>query len=168
MVHWDSVIKMLGNSTNLLSNPTVQSVGATPSLTTSSSRNASICPMPSTNHMHATGGQSLNLQSLTYPVPVRKDEALQKAIQYVASLSGEDKAAFKSAPNIIERLQEIQGKNKSLICSLTPRVERVLQCVRTFIGSLAIFIQQNPEISSLVVGGVNCVLTVGTYSSLFI
>ena len=90
--------------------------------------------------------------------------ALQKAMQeYVSKLSDDDKEAFKSAPDIIGRLQEMQCNSKSPISnSLMTRVERVLQCIKNFMGSLAIFIQQSPEISSLVVGGVSCILTVGT------
>ena len=92
------------------------------------------------------------------------DEAFQKAVQqYMKQLPDDDKTAFLSAPDVIEHLQEMQCNNKSLISSsLTTRVEKVLQCVKGFIGSLGICIQHNPEISSLVVGGVNCILTVGT------
>ena len=96
------------------------------------------------------------------PVPAN---AFQKAIQkYVKEgLLDSDKAAFLDAPNVMDHLQEIQRNGKSVISSsLTCRVEKVLQGVKSFMGSLAIFIQQHPEISSLVVGGVSCVLTVGT------
>ena len=98
------------------------------------------------------------------------DETLQKAIQeYVNKLSDDDKAAFLSAPDIIEHLKEMQCNGKSLISSsLTARVEKVLQCVKHFMGSLGIFIQHSPEISSLVVGGVNCILTVGTAKPVFL
>ena len=100
------------------------------------------------------------------PTSAKEDGTLQKAIQkYVETLLDDDKEAFQSAPEIIERLQEMQSNGKSLISSsLTARVEKVLQCVKNFMGSLGIFIQHSPEISSLVVGGVNCVLTVGTIS----
>ena len=47
------------------------------------------------------------------------------------------------------------------------RVRKVLKCVSHFMGSIGIFIQSNPEISSLVVGGVNCILTVSTCSRAF-
>ena len=120
--------------------------------------------------LHATGAQSVNLQS-----PTPKDEAFQKAIQeYVKKLSNDDKAAFKSvasaesAQDLIERLQEMQHNNKSPISSsCISRVERVLQCIKSFMSSLSIFIQQNPEISSLVVGGVNCIMMVGTGSTCY-
>ena len=94
------------------------------------------------------------------------NEALQKAIQkYQRELSEDDKVAFQSAPNIMERLQEMEGNGKPLISSsLATRVEKVLQCINKFMGSLGIFIQHSPEISSLVVGGLNCILMVGTCS----
>ena len=118
-----------------------------------------------TGPMHGAGAQPVNTQ---LPTPLRpmKNEALQKAIQeYVSQLSSDDKAAFQFAPDIIKRLQEMQRNNKSCIPnSLTTRVERVLQCIKHFMGSLSIFIQHSPEISSLVVGGANCILTVGITS----
>ena len=114
--------------------------------------------------MPAAGAHSAKTQlPMTPPVPAKKDKVLQKVIQeYVAKLSDDDRAAFQSAPDIIQCLEEMQRNGKSLISSsLTSRVEKVLQCVKNFMGSLSIFIQQNPEISSLVVGGVNLILTVG-------
>lgn len=45
-----------------------------------------------------------------------------------------------------------------LSSSLTERTQRVLNCINHFLGSISIMIQQSPEISSLVVGGVNCIL----------
>lgn len=94
--------------------------------------------------------------------PVPTNEALQKAVQkYVKALSDEDKEAFRSAPDIMEQLEKIQCNRKHLISSsLTTRVEKVLQCIKTVMSSLGIFIQHNPEISSLVVGSVNCIMTV--------
>ena len=113
--------------------------------------------------MHTAGAQFRNHQAPTPLVPA-KDEALQKAIQeYISKLSNDDKAAFQSAPDIIERLDEMQHKSKTPIpSSLATRAERVLQCIKYFMGSLSIFIQQSPEISSLVVGGVSCILSVGS------
>lgn len=117
-------------------------------------------PMHSSAPVHAVGPHPMNPQ-LPPPVPAN---AFQKAIQkYVKELSDSDKAAFLKAPNVMDRLQEIQRNGESPIpSSLTSRVEKVLQGVKFFMSSLGIFIQQNPDISSLVVGGVNCVLTVGT------
>ena len=110
--------------------------------------------------MHAAGAHSVNLQLPIPPVPV--EDALQKAIQeYVNKLSNDDKAAFRSAPNIIEHLEERQANGKYLISSsLVDRVEKVLQCVKTFMSSLGIVMQQS-QISGLILGGVNCILTVG-------
>ena len=90
------------------------------------------------------------------------DETWQKAIQEY-ELSDDDKEAFRSAPDIIERLEEMERNRKSPISSsLASRVKKVLHCVKNFMDSLKIFVQKSPEISSLVVGGVNCILTVGT------
>ena len=110
--------------------------------------------------IHTAGAHTGNLQ---LPTPV-KDETLQKAIQgYVNNLSAHDKAAFESAPDILEHIQDMQDNGKFLVSeSLTSRVEKVLQCLKRFMGSLTIFIGHSPEISSLVVGGVNCILVVGT------
>ena len=134
-----------------------QSSGATPTPSQPTSSHASA------GSVHAAGVHSGNLQFPTPPIPVRKDEALQKAIRYVTELSEDDKEAFRSAPNIMERLQDVQGNGKVLLSSsLTSRVEKVLQCLKSFMGSLTIFIGHSPAISSLVVGGVNCILMVGT------
>lgn len=116
---------------------------------------------------HAAGTQPTSFQ---FPAPLvqpKQDEVLQKAIQeYVKQLSDDDKAAFQSAPDILEHLQEMQRNGKSLISSsLTARVEKVLQCVKHFMSSLGLFIQHSPQVSSLVVGGVNCILTVSTSSA---
>ena len=112
---------------------------------------------------HVFGGQSSssNPQSPTAPVPA-KSEAFKKAVQeFVDSLSYEDKAAFQSPSDIMERLQAMQNcQNSRVSSSLTTRVQDVLQCVKNFLGSISILIQSNPEIASLVVGGINCILTV--------
>lgn len=114
--------------------------------------------------VHAAGAQSVNLQSTTVAVPVKKSEQLQKAIQvYINTLSDEDKAAFQFAPDILNHLETMQGNRKRLFSdSLTTRVGKVLDCMKFFMSSLTIFIGHHPEISSLVVGGVNCILMVGT------
>ena len=112
-----------------------------------------------------SGGVTSSRPTSSHASSGTMDETFQKAVQeYVKKqLLDEDKTAFLSAPDVIERLQEMQCNSKPLISgSLTTRVEKVLQCVKAFMGSLGIFIQHSPEISSLVVGGVNCILTVGT------
>lgn len=124
-------------------------------------------PLPS--HGQSRGTPSPSQQTSGYAAAgaqsvLSKDETLQKAIQeYISKLSNEDKAAFRTAPDIIERLQEMQYNAKSPISSsFKDRAEKVLQCIKHFMGSLGIFIQHNPDISSLVLGGVNCILTVGS------
>lgn len=112
---------------------------------------------------------SPNPQSLATSGPVR-NKAFQKAIQeYIDNLPDDDKMAFQSATDVMERIGELQ-KDKSRTSSSHPcqvqRVQKVLQCVKLFLVSVAICIQQNPEISSLVVGGLNCILTVSTYLSI--
>ena len=116
-----------------------------------------------TGPMYVAGAQPMNPQ-LSQPLLPAGCGVLQEAIQkYIPQLSDEDRAAFISAPDIMERLQDLQSNHKSALpSSLTTRVERVLQCIKHFMGSLSIFIQQHPETSALVVGGVNCILTVGS------
>lgn len=96
-----------------------------------------------------------------------QNEAFQKATQeYIDHLSDDDKVAFQSATDIMEKLGELQQGRFRISSSHTTRVQKVqkvLQCVKQFLGSIAICIQHHPEISSLVVGGLNCILTVGTF-----
>lgn len=76
-------------------------------------------------------------------------------------LSDDDKEAFKSSSDIMDKLEEMQqDKTPRISSSLTLRVKNVLQCVKHFMGSITIFIQADPAISSLVIGGVNCILMV--------
>ena len=144
--------------------------GATPPPSRPTSSHASARPMNSAVPVHAAGAHPMNPQLHIPPVPAMQDEAFQTAIQkHLEELSDEDKAAFLSAPQIIDRLQEMQCNGKSLIpSSLTTRVENVLQCVKHFMDSLGIFIQHHPDISSLVVGAVNCILTVSASSTFWL
>lgn len=76
-------------------------------------------------------------------------------------LSDDDKEAFKSSSDIMDKLEEMQqDKTPRISSSLTLRVKNVLQCVKHFMESIKIFIQADPAISSLVIGGVNCILMV--------
>lgn len=76
-------------------------------------------------------------------------------------LSDDDKEAFKSSSDIMDKLEGMQqSKTPCISSSLTLRVKNVLQCVKHFMGSITIFIQADPTISALVIGGVNCILTV--------
>lgn len=147
----------LGSSTPTSSNaisgaPIAMSTGTSLTITTKTTSISS----------PVSGAQSVNPQLPATAVSM-KNEAFERAIeQYINMLSDDDKAAFQSAPDIIERLQETQSRRKPLISTdLTARVAKVLQCVKHFMGSLSIFIQQSPQISSLIVGGINCILTVG-------
>ena len=101
-----------------------------------------------------------------------KNEAFQKAIQeYLDNLSDDDKEAFRSATDVIEKLGELQQNKSHISNSHTTRiqkVQKVLQCVKQFLESVAICIQHHPEVSSLVVGGLNCILTVSFCFSIFI
>ena len=124
----------------------------------SSSRN-----LPGT--AQATGYQLPNPQSLTISIPV-KNVAFHKAIQQcVDNLSDDDKEAFQSAKNVMERLGELQQRKprtSSSHITHMQRVQKVLHCLKRFLESTAICIQHHPEISSLVVGGLNCILMVST------
>ena len=92
-----------------------------------------------------------------------KSEGLQQAIQeYVDKLSNDDQIAFRSATDIMDKLGEQQwGKFRITNFHIT-RMQKVLQCVDQFLGSIAICIQYDLRISSLVVGGLNCILAVST------
>ena len=115
---------------------------------------------------NATGVQSPTPQSPTISAPV-KNQAFQTAIQeYLDNLSDDDKVAFQSATDVMQMLGGLQQGKSRISSSHTTRVQKVqkvLQCVKQFLGSIAICIQHSPEISSLVVGGLNCILTVSTY-----
>ena len=143
-----------------------QSTGATSIPSRPTSSHASAGHMHSSTPVVAAVSHAVNPRT---PLPSVPANAFQKAIQiYVGELSVDDKVAFLSAPSVIERLKEIQCNEQSPISSShLVRVEKVLQSVKQFMCSLAIFIQHSPEISSLVVGGVNCILMVGTSSYLF-
>ena len=101
---------------------------------------------------------TLDTKSIATPIPT-KSEA-QKAIkEYIDTLSDDDQIAFQSATDVMQKLAELK-QNKPCISNLhLQRVQKVLQCVKRFI---AIYIQHSPRIYSLVVGGLHCVLTVGT------
>ena len=141
---------------NVISGPLITAGSSTNTSTASASTLA--------GPAHATRNQSPNSQSLAISVPV-KNEAFGKALQeFVDNLSDDDKVAFQSDTDVMLVLEEL-GKSR-ISRSHTPlmqKVQKVLQCVQQFLGSVAICIQHSPEISSLVVGGLNFVLTVSTY-----
>ena len=135
---------------------------ATPTPSRPTSSHVSSGLMHSSTPVHAVGPNPVNPQP---PPPLVPATAFQKAIQkYVKELSDGDKAAFLDAPDVMAHLQKMQDNDKSPISNRhTARVEKVLQFVNHFMDSLSIFIQQSPEISSLVVGGVKCVLKVSAF-----
>lgn len=109
--------------------------------------------------------QSQNPQSPTISMPVR-NEAFQKAIQeYINNLSDDDKVAFHSATDVMEKIEEMQKSKSRITPTQVQKMKKALQCVKQFLGSVIICIQHSPEISTLVVGGLNCILTVSTYES---
>lgn len=115
----------------------------------------------------AVGAQSLNpIAPAPAPAPA-KNEAFEKAVKsYINQLTEADKKAFLSGSDIMARLQEMQNDQSGfgrVSGQFTPRIQKVLQCIKQFMGSIAISIQHHPEISSLVLGGFNCILTVGTF-----
>ena len=117
---------------------------------------------------HASGGgQSLNPQPSTVSMPA-KNEAFERAVavalqKHIDKLSDDDRDAFQSATAVMGKLEELQQDNSRISASHTSRVEKLLQRLQQFLGSVAICIQHSPEISSLVVGGLHCVLTVATH-----
>ena len=112
----------------------------------------------------ATGDQSLNPRSSEISVP-KKNQVFQKAIQnYIDKLSNDDKEAFQSASDVMDKLGALPPAKSHLSISVMQKLQKVQQYVNQFLGSIAICIQQSLEISSLVMGGLNCILRVCTTS----
>lgn len=135
-----------------------------------SSRGAS--PAPSRPASPAPSGPA-STHSVMGPVP-SKNKAFEGAValmlqNHIDSLSDDDKKAFQRASvvDVMEELRKAQHSTSGISDSLS-RVQKALKFVDRFMGSLAIFIQQSPEISSLVVGGLNCILMVCISSSHFL
>ena len=121
--------------------------------------------------VNAPGTHSLNTQIPAIPVVApAKYEAFERALRaYVDDrLSDDAKKDFRSASDIMETLQRMQYHQSGpaskirISSSVSARVNKVLQSLRNFMESVTICIQHSPEISSLVIGGVNCILTVRT------
>ena len=115
--------------------------------------------------LSSTPASTPNPQSFAIYKPVKK-KAFQQAIQeYIDNLSFDDKIAFQSATDVMETigvLQKYKSRTSRYRTSQIQKMQKALKCVKLFLGSVAICIQQNPEITSLVVGGLNCILTVST------
>lgn len=126
--------------------------------------NRGISSSPLTGHTSA-GNQYPQPPSPAVSVP-STNEAFRKAVQgYIVGLSDDDKSAFYSATSVIQKLEELPlGKSRisSSHTTLIQKAQKVLQCVKQFLAPIAICIQHHPEVSSLIVGGLNCVLTVST------
>lgn len=74
-----------------------------------------------------------------------------------------DKAAFQCAGDIMDNIRAMDNKNAATSISrdFGVRIEKILQFIKRFATTVGACVQFSPEISSLVVGGMNCVLTVG-------
>ena len=131
-----------------------------------STSNGIVSPNTLGETAHAAGDQPFNSQPPTVPMPA-KNEAFERAVvvalqKHINSLSDDDKVAFQSATDVMKKLGGLQHDRPHV----SDKVQKVLQCVKKFLGSVAICIQHSPEISSLVVGGLNCALTVSIYPSI--
>lgn len=152
-------------TTNLTSNITSGSPSAAGASTnngiTAISNSGKLC-----GPAHPAGNSFLNCQPPTISAPA-KNEAFEKALQvHIDKLEEDDKAAFQSATDVMEKLAEFQQDKSRISASHTncvERVKKVLQCMSQFLGSVTICIQHSPQISSLVVGGLHCILTVSIY-----
>lgn len=62
----------------------------------------------------------------------------------------------------MQKMKEMDDTHSqsSLSRSFGARIQDVLACMQHFIGSVTICIQCSPEITSLIIGGVNCILLV--------
>ena len=101
---------------------------------------------------------SLTPQSLETSAPV-ENETLKMDIQKcINNIPNDDKNAFQSATDIIAKIRKLPPVKSSFI----PRIQKVLRCVEEFLDSIAICIPDDPQISRLGVGGLNCILTVST------
>ena len=124
--------------------------------TSSDSSSTLVCPI------YSTWDQAPNPQLPTISSPVN-NEAFQKAIQeYVESLSDDDKVAFQSATDVMEKIQKLHHDSSSQSSSHIQKVKKVLECMKQLLRPIEIYSQISPDISALIVGGFNCILTVST------
>ena len=97
-----------------------------------------------------------------------KNETFQREIQaYINEKLPEDiKKDFQSASDIMETLQRMQhhqsgsGSQMRISNSTSDRVKKVLQCLRHFTGSVENCVRHSSDISSIIIGGANYILTV--------
>lgn len=129
-------------------------------------------PRPPSTPPDVPGAHASNPETPTATAPAT-NEAFQIAIQAFINdrLPADVKKDFQSASEIMQTLQMMQahrsrpGNTMHISSSVSDRVKKVLEGLRHFTGSVAICVQHSPEISSLVIGGVNCILVVRTSSS---
>ena len=118
----------------------------------------SSCDKPKSNTPGPPGQAS---PSLSADPSIASTSAFIKTMQdYVDNLSHDDKEAFRSAPDIIGKLWELQRSQPHITGPLTNRVQKVVQCMKNFMMSIISVVQPRSEICSLVVDGANSVLTV--------
>ena len=126
---------------------------------------------PTSTPPDVPGAHASNPESPTAPEPATT-EAFQIAIHaYINDrLPGDAKKDFQSASDIMETPQmrlvhrSGSGNTMHISSSVSDRVKKILESLRHFTGSVAICVQHSPEISSLIIGGVNCILMVSTSS----
>lgn len=77
-------------------------------------------------------------------------------------LSEDDRTAFQSATDIMQIMQTMDAENAQGSVSRTfgARIQKTLNFIRAFLKSVEICIQHSLEVSSLVVGGFHCALSV--------
>lgn len=83
-------------------------------------------------------------------------------------LSEDDRTAFQSATDIMQKMQmmDVENAQRSVSRTLGGRVLKTLNFISMFLKSVEICIQHNPAISALVVGGFHCALSVSLCSNL--
>ena len=113
---------------------------------------------------HATGKQPPNTLLQAISVPVENEAAVQECIN---NLSNDDKLAFQSATDVMEKLGCLQQGKPRISSFLITRIHKVQQCLKQFLVSIAICIQHNDAISSLVMGGLHCILMVSKFLGIY-
>lgn len=107
--------------------------------------------------VHTIGDQSLKIQSSKTSAPV-VNELSQKTIQnYIENLSTDDKKDFQLARDVMKT-----PAGSRIPIDIT-RIQQMQQCVKEFLGFIANFTSHDPQVSSLGMGGLNCIMTVSAY-----
>ncbi|OJD26052.1 hypothetical protein ACJ73_02567 [Blastomyces percursus] len=99
--------------------------------------------------------------------PHKTNESLKLAVEeYIKGLTPAEKAAFRYGPSeddLLARAAKLDDEHKGISSfrAHTQKIAKVLQLCNQFMPSVTIGIQANPDISSIVVGGVRLVLDIG-------